>query len=658
MRLKRFLLASVWASCLFSPIGYANEPIQTLPSVPVSADPFGSSETSIILAPAKILSGDELRNKINGSLGDSLGQELGVQASGFSAGSSRPVIRGLAGPRVKILQNGMGSADLSAISSDHAVGTGLMTARQIEILRGPASLLYGSGATGGLVNVINDRIPTQLSPRATAESELRFSSVNQGSALGLSAEQSSGTVGMHVDAAFSDAGDYRIPKAANSDGSGERGRLSFSRSRESEFGVGSSWIGDWGYVGASLAQLGKNYALHGRDENAAIQMGQLRLDVDSLFKRPFDGIESMRVKFAHTDYEHTELENGSTPSVRFTNKANEARWELTHEPIDAWRGKFGLHVENLNTQAANLSGGNPTVPRTLSTSIAGFAVEEREFGPLRLNAGARLEQVSRRPDSGSDRNFGLGALSVGALWVFMPGYALGPTVSMAQRAPSAEELYSNGVHHPTETFDRGNQSLKTERSSNLELTLQKTSEALRWRANLYQNKIQNFIYGSVSTGTQGMAFDRDFTQGAATLRGFEAELSYGLYQPGLSGRIFIDSSRGSLDQVGNLPLQPATRGGLSLGYQRAAWNTSLSVVHANAQNRIAPTSISAETVTGSYTQLDASLSYVQRVGRWDLTWFLLARNLLNQEIRLSTSLLKDYVPQAGRNLVAGLRANF
>ncbi len=658
MILKKSALAHAIFGALAFVTASAQEAGKTLSPVIVTADPLRAGEDAMILTPAKVLSGDELRNKAGLSLGETLGSELGVQASGFSAATSRPVIRGLEGPRIKILENGMGSGDLSAISNDHAVGSSMMTARQVEILRGPASLAYGSGAIGGLVNIVNDRIPTELAPRAAGEAELRVGSVDRSSGLGFSAERAAGNIGLHVDGSASDAGDYRIPGTANVDGTGDRGKLSFSGQRERNVGVGAALLQDWGRVGTSLAQLDKHYGVHGKDENSAIDLSRTRFDIDSLFKSPLEGFDSLAFKFGYTNYQHTEFENGTDPSVRFTNKVADARWELAHQPVAGWRGKLGVQAENADTQAASLTGGGATVPRTRSKTMAAFLVEERDFGALRVNAGARYEQVSRDPDTASTRKFSLGSASLGALWSFRPGYGLGATLSLAQRAPTAEELYSNGEHHPTDSFDRGNATLKNETSRNLELSLQKTSDDVRWKANLYRNSVANFIYGRISPGTQGLAFDRDFSQADATLQGVEAEVAYRQNQPGLSGRAFFDASRGTLDGQGSLPLQPATRVGLSLGYRQGPWQSSLSVLHANAHTRIAAATVSQETVTGAYTQLDANLSYVQRYGATDMTWFLLARNLLNQDIRLSTSLLKDYVPQPGRNFIVGVRTRF
>jgi len=669
MNLRKNFLAHAVACAIagIAVTAHSQEQTKSLAPVIVTADPFGANENAMILAPAKVLSGDELRNKLGGSLGDTLSRELGVNASGFSTGASRPIIRGLEGPRVKILENGMSTGDLSAISNDHAVGSGIMSARQIEILRGPAALLYGSGAIGGLVNIVNGRIPTALEPRATGEAELRYSTVDQGAGLSFSADRSAGNIGLHVDGNVMNAGDYRIPgnswsSSVTEGENNDAGKLGFSRNRENNIAVGGSLIQDWGHIGASLSQLGKVYGIHGRDELAKIDLSQTRFDVDSLIKSPFEGFDSLRVKLGQTDYSHTELEDGTDPHLRFSNKAFESRWELSHLPIAGWRGKFGLQTEHSTVQALNLEGENPTVPRTRSQSTAGFIVEERDFGDLRINVGGRLESVSRSPLADTKRSFNLGSYSAGALWAFMPGYGIGATASVAQRAPTPEELYSDGAHHPTETYDDGNHNLKKETSKNIDLSLQKTTEALRWKANIFQNKVNNFVFGSLSVvdpeDFDDMSVKRTFSQADATLRGVEAELSYNYYDPGWFGRVFADTSRGTLDNLGNLPLQPATRTGLSFGYQDSQWRSSLSVLHASAHNRIASSSISEETTTPAYTRVDASVNYVQRYGTTDVTWFLLARNLLNEEIRLSTSLLKDYFPQPGRNLVLGLRARF
>jgi iron complex outermembrane receptor protein len=370
------------------------------------------------------------------------------------------------------------------------------------------------------------------------------------------------------------------------------------------------------------------------------------------------------------------LDGGVDPHVKFTNRSLESRIELAHQPVAGWRGRLGIQTDGSTVQALNIEHPDEsTVPRTRSNSTAAFVVEETDIGDVRLNAGARIEQVGRRPTGNTNRNFSLGSASFGALWSFTPGYALGSTLSYAQRAPTAEELYSGGAHHPTETYDRGDASLGKETSRNIDVSLQKTEDRLRWKGNLFQNRVSNFVYGRLggevcseggdpyvqgacdSVGGEALR-ERSFNQASATIRGYEVDVSYNLYEYGWFGRAFADDSRGTLDNLGNMPLQPVARLGTTVGYQDANWRSSLSVINASAQNRIASADVSNETATRGYTRVDANISWRQRIGENELTWFASARNLLNEEIRLSTSLLKDYVPQPGRNFLVGVRARF
>ena len=668
MSFRRSILAHAVSCALagLSIASHAQQADKSLAPVVVTADPFGSQEQATILSPARVLSGDNLRDKIGGSLGETLMQEPGIHSSGFSTGSSRPIIRGLEGPRVKILQNGMSNGDLSAISNDHAVGASSLSAQQIEILRGPATLLYGSGAIGGAINIVNGRIPTRLEERPTGEAELRASSVDSGSSFAFTADRAAGNIGLHVDGNMLRADDYRIPGTSGLNQSGDSGRLTPSSNRENNLGVGASMIQSWGYVGASVSQIDKLYGIRGRDESSKIDLLQTRFDIDSLIRSPFEGFDALRIKLGQSDYRHTELDEGVDPHVKFTNRSLESRIELAHQPVAGWRGRLGMQTDGSTVQALNLEDPNEsTVPRTRSNSTAAFIVEETDIGSVRLNAGARIEQVGRRPNGNTNRNFSLGSASFGALWGFTPGYALGSTLSLAQRAPTTEELYSGGAHHPTETFDIGSSSLKKETSQNIDLSLQKTEDRLRWKGNLFQNKISNFVYGKLEGITQGgMDVTRTFTQGDATIRGYELDVSYNLYEYGWFGRAFADDSRGTLDNLGYLPLQPVMRLGTTVGYQDANWRSSLSILNASSQNRLATSPVyqdedgDTEKATRGYTRVDANISWRQRIGENELTWFASARNLLNEEIRLSTSLLKDYVPQPGRNFLVGVRARF
>jgi iron complex outermembrane receptor protein len=279
-----------------------------------------------------------------------------------------------------------------------------------------------------------------------------------------------------------------------------------------------------------------------------------------------------------------------------------------------------------------------------------------------MNAGLRLESVKRKPITGADRSFTLTSYSLGGLWAFIPGYGFGTTVSVAQRAPGTEELYSQGPHDATATFDIGDPALGKETSRNLELSLQKTAGLVRWKANVFQNKVKNFIFGRITgnlldeVGNPGGDFnERIFSQADATIRGAEAEISYNLRGEGFSVRGFADTSRGTFDNDGNLPLQPATRFGVDVGYKQGPLRSGMTLLRAKAQERLAAFE---STPTPGYTQLDANLSYTQQFRTNQVTWFVIGKNLLNQDIRLSTSILKDVAPLPGRNFIVGVRTRF
>ncbi|HWT72794.1 MAG TPA: TonB-dependent receptor [Oxalicibacterium sp.] len=674
---QRTLLASAVLSALASLSSSAHAQTQqtsdnggtTLPAVVVTATPFNNDESEQILAPAKVLYGDELKDKLGDSLGDTLSGELGVSATAFGAAASRPVIRGMGGPRVKILQNGMSILDASALSDDHAIGGEASTASQIEILRGPASLLYGSGAIGGVVNIVNNRIPTVLNAKPTGEAEVRYGTADHLKNSSVSVDGAAGDIGFHVDGNLRDTDDYRIPgDVVLNDPSSGSGKLPNSFTRSNSMGVGASYIQSWGHIGASVGINDDRYGIP-TPEASYITLKQTRIDLDGLIKEPFGGaFESLRFKIGNTDYKHTEHEADGTPATDFKNDAIESRWELTHKPIAGWRGTFGIQTENAKFSALAADGSGPeTVPVTKTDSVAGFLVEERDFGPVRLSGGARIESIKRKPDAASgfeSRDFTLGSYSVGGLWTFTPGYALNATASIAQRAPAIEELYSNGPHDSTSTFDIGDPALQKETSHNIELSLQKTAGLVRWKANIFRNQVKNYVYGrtagtvdeSGAPDVNGEFTQRFWSQGDATIHGAEVEVTYNEHGPGWSARGFADTSRGRLDDAGNLPLQPTTRVGGDVGYRSGPWRSGLSVIHAQKQDRLASFE---DFAAPSYTQVDADFSYTQRAASaMPVTWFVLLKNLLNDDIRLSTSILADEAPLAGRSLIVGVRTRF
>ncbi|GAB3466373.1 TonB-dependent receptor [Massilia terrae] len=646
----------------FGAPAFAGTPDGDIQKVVITGSAIKGSESDQILNPAKVLSGDELLDKVGSSLGETLSNELGVSASAFGAGASRPIIRGMEGSRVKMLENGMATSDVSGLSNDHAVASEGATAKQIEILRGPAALLYGSGAIGGLVNVVNERIPTELAPQPTGEAASRYSTVDNGKDVSGSVDGSVGKLALHADGNWRDTLDYKIPgNRIKGDPTSASGHLPHSDTESKSVGVGGSYIEDWGYVGLSASHLSNVYGIPSA-EGSRIDQKQNRYDVDSLVKAPFSGFENLKLKAGYTDYHHAELDEQGNPATLFSNRSLETRAEMEHKPVAGMHGTFGFQTENTNFSALSAAGGPDTVPPTHSTSAATFLVEEANAGPLRLSAGVRYETVKRQPINNKERQFNLGSTSFGVSWPFADGYSAGVTLSYAQRAPSIDELYSSGPHDATLTFDVGNPDLVKETSRNVELSLQKTSGLVRWRANLFRNNVSNFIYGNITgltlddEGKPGGDFrQRLFQQADAHVQGGEGEVTYNQTGAGWSGRVFADTSRGYLNRGGSLPLQPADRFGTEVGYRRDNWRGGVSLTHAFGQDRLA---MSEHTPTPAYNLLDAHIEYTQHVGNNDVTWFVLAKNLLNEDIRMSTSLLKDISPLPGRNFVFGVRTRF
>jgi len=665
---------------------------ESLPSLNVS----GVRETDAgILSPTKVLSGDELQNKLSGTLGATLANELGVSATGYGSGSSRPVIRGLDGARVQILQNGLSVGDVSSISPDHAVANPLQNAHQIEILRGAAALLYGSGSSGGLVNVVNDRIVTSMPDAVSGALNTSYETVNQGKTANVELDAPAGPLALHFDSAISNSNNYRIPGFAEQGGPNANwsinpgnpvnvpysGKLPFSYSNQNSMGLGASYLRSDGYTGISLERMNHNYGIP-TSEGGYIQQSQNRYDLAHLVNDPFDGFSSVKISAANSNYQHTEFTNNGVASTQWNNTSTEARIELAHKALLGSKGIIGAQVTGATLNATDLSTNSyAIVPQTKSNSTALFLIEEGRYGPLKTSLGARYNYASQNPNSGTqfpsvssqqfvptsygpptvqNRQFNLMSYSAGGLLDVARGYGLGLAYTVSQRAPSAQELYSYGPHDSTATFDVGNSNLGTETSHNVEITFQKTLGLIKSKASVYRNQFNNYIYGFY-TGAYSQANSNfsvvQSSQANASIRGAEGELTYNWNETGVGGRIFGDISQGSFNAGGNLPLQPAPRLGSELAYQRNGWLTSATYIYSYQQNRLANWEIGP---TPSYNLVNANLSYTERIGKVNWTGYLVLKNLLNEEIRYATTPMsvRLYAPQPGRSLMMGVRAAF
>jgi iron complex outermembrane receptor protein len=666
---------------------------QSQPSLEITAT--GSQEaTQSILTPTKVLQGDELLNKLGSTLGATLANELGVSATGYGAGSSRPVIRGLEGSRVQILQNGLSVGDVSNISQDHAVGNNMQNTHQVEILRGAAALLYGSGSSGGLVNVVNDRILTNLPDRPTGAINTSYETVNNGRAGALEVDGAFGSVAVHVDTAINNANNYRIPGNSTQsqgepvggwtvppDGNGGNnysGKLPNSFSNQNNLGVGISYVGQNGYTGVSVERLNNNYGIP-TPEGGSINQSQNRYDLQHQTRDPFAGFSSFKFSAANSNYNHTEFTNAGEAASLWKNIANEARFELAHNPLAGWKGTFGAQVSAASLNATEVGTGSyAIVPPTKTNSNALFWIEEGKWNSLQGNLGLRYNNVAQKPNLGTElvsepvdtgvmptitlqnRNFNLLSYSAGGLWNFMQGHGAGIAYTVSQRAPSAQELYSYGAHESTTTFDIGNPNLNKETSHNLEFNIQKTSGLMRAKASVYANRFNNYIYGYYNG--QSVPDAGNFSvvvaqQAAATIKGVEGELTYNWREHGVGGRVFGDASQGSFDAGGNLPLQPAPRLGAEIAHQQNGWLTNATYIYSYQQNRLASWE---QGPAPSYNLLNAGISYTEKIKDVNWTVYMNLKNLLNEQIRYATTpmAVRLYAPQPGRSLMVGLRGTF
>ena len=632
---------------------------ELLPVV-VTASPFKDRSDLDMAQPVTVLKGEDLRRKRESSIGDTLSRELGVASSSFGPGAGRPIIRGLDGPRVQVLENGISTLDLSTTSPDHAVTVESFNASQIEILRGPAVLLYGGGATGGVVNVVTGRIPSRLFKSPTGDVEIRGNTATEERSGAFNAKGSAGqNFSWSVGGFKRKTGDYDTPV----------GRVRNSAVNSEGISIGGSFVGERGFLGGSVSRLENEYGVPS-PEGSKIDLKQTRYDLSGELDRPLIGFEKLKVRMGYNDYKHNEIESTGEVATRFNNQAIDSRAELLHAPIAKWKGVIGVQVQNRNFSAL---GTEVIVPVTKSGSAGIFLLEERNWDRWRLEFGGRIEGATQDPQNNVNpsRTFGLFSGSVGSLWKFTDGYGLGLTGTRGQRAPTTEELYIHGAHRGTATYQTGSNDLSKETSSNIDLALRKTTGAVQWKVNVFNNQFNNYIFvHSADTNADGIADRSDsngtfnpsgdfliqnFSQAGARFYGVEAETVFKLKPETLDLRLFTDYVRGKLDGGGNVPRATPPRFGLELNHRAGPWTANLSATRVMQQTRVAE----LETTTPGYTLLNIDMSYrVTKTKLNGIRIFLQGKNLLNEEMRLHNSFLKNFAPLPGRALVVGFRGEF
>ena len=629
------------------------------------------------------------------TLGEALKNELGVYSNTFGAGSSRPVIRGQEGARVKVTQNATETMDVSSLSPDHAVTVDPQLAQKIEIIRGPSTLLYGAGSVGGLVNVTDTKIATQM-PENGYEGNvgLRYNTGNDekmahaGVTVGLGSN-----IALRLEGLKRDAHDYISPDYYHDhDGEKEKERRVGDTFSESEnVNLGLSWIGERGFAGVSYSHRQDKYGLPGHsheyeschlhgdhlhcdghdnhghddehdhsehdDEHSAhdhesgpwIDLKSERYDFRSELNEPFAGFKKLRAQASYTDYQHDEIE-GSEAMTTFKSKGYEGRLELVHNPIAAWEGVFGVQASQ---QKLDITGEEAVLAPNKTQKYSLFGLEHRQVGDVHVELGARLDHQEIDIDS-EQQDFDDHAFSYsGALnWEFAPSYKLSLGASHQERLPLAQELYADGKHYATNTYELGNENLKREKSNNIELGLHYDQNKLSYHVHLYHNWFDNYIYAKTLDQYENFRLI-EYSQDKAKFYGTEAEVAYqfsDVYQASLFG----DYVRGKIESE-NAPRVPAGRLGTRVNANfDDHWSGSAEYSHVFNQDKFA----AYETETQGYNMVNVGLAYKYPISdKQEAKVFVNANNLLDEKVYEHTSFLSN-IPQIGRNFVIGVDYKF
>jgi len=645
------------------PVAHAQHELEEIQVVgtPRSASPADLAQS------VTVIQDEDLRRAQSSSLGETLAGQLGVTASSFGAGASRPVIRGLAGARVRTMDDGIDSLDIATVSADHAVSIDPLIAEQIEIFRGPTTLLYGSGAVGGVVNTITRRIP-EAAPESGLEGALELRGDTAAADRTAAARLDSGTArfAWHVDALSRTTGDYDIPGSADlgaGAGDSAAGKLANSDVDTDSAALGGSWLGENGYLGVALSRFETQYGVPAHEEagepaeRVRIDLEQSRADLKGSWLGVTERLQAVNVRFGSSEYRHVELEGGEIGTV-FSNDAYEGRLELLHAPIGHWDGAVGLQFGHREFSAL---GPEAFVPAVDTSSLGVFVLEQRDFGPWNLALGGRLERLEHEPGVGfAARQNTASSFSAAAIRDLGGDFTLALNLQQAQRTPVAEELYAQGPHLASNSFELGNAQLREEISRHTDIALRKTAGSATWGLTLFYTSFDRFIYlrdlgtEDEASGLPVFVFDQD----DADIYGAEAELFMTLAQTG-SGefdlRLYTDYVKGQLASGVNLPRMPPWRFGARLQYHTDSFLAGIEASRYDSQTKTAP----LETSTPAYTMLNADLRYaLPDRGMLRMSVFFKANNLLDEDARRHSSMVKDIAPLPGRNFAVALRAEF
>lgn len=655
-----------------------------------------------VLQGSSVLSDAELQKSLEATIGETLTNLPGVSSTAFGQGASRPIIRGLGGDRIRVLINGIGSIDASSTSPDHAVAGDPLTAERIEILRGASTLLYGNNAVGGVVNIIDNRIPSAVPENgASGRARLSVDSVSNDRSGGGAVDFAvTDNFVVHADGYFRRTDDFSIPGYAESarqraleeeEHDEEEGEEHEEEHEEEEqFGtvensdvdnkggsVGAAFVGENFNFGVSFSINDSDYGVpghgHGHEEEhdeeeeegeeeheeeeeiVRINLDQKRFDLKGDVRQEFLIFEETRLRFGYADYEHVELE-GDEIGTTFTNEGWEGRLEFVQQQIGNINGSMGIQLRDRNFAAI---GEEAFVAPNDTFQLGVFAVEEIDLEPFTLEFGGRYDrQKTENTALNIDRSFNSFSFSAGAAFQPTESDLIGISLSRSERAPTAEELFSNGPHLATNAFEVGDVNLGTEKAISAELTVKRNIGRFSGSVNLYHTWYQDFIYQDESGGEMDGLNLLQFSAQDANFYGAEAEMAYTLidnesYAVILSASGDVIHARFA-NNGGVIPRIPAASGNAGIEYQSNYFDVGTNVRYVAGRTTTAPGVLP----TDDYTTIDASVTWRPFGADQDLNVRFQALNLTNAERRQHASYLKDLVPLPGRNFRLSVNYGF
>lgn len=656
--MKKLFVAALALTSLPGILAAQDQHNTELNEVVVSASPLEEDAAGINQA-VSVLSGEELLKKAAATIGESLKDEPGVSNSGFGPGVGKPVIRGQSDGRVKVMQDSLGTLDASTSSGDHGIAIEALVAERIEVLRGPATLRYGNGAIGGIVNVIDNRIPDKVPEKLRGAVEARHNTANDQNSNVFLLEGGQGSWAWHLDGMYRDSNNMEIDGYAKKTEPGEsppanntHGYIANTDTQAHSATGGLSWVGEDGFVGLAVSRLENVYGIPPADEpeEVRIDMDQTRVDLKGEWANVLPGFELGRFRIGYNDYEHVEIEGGAK-GTKFTNEAFEGRIELVHEEIAGWTGAIGTQLEDRQFAAI---GEEAFIPKSDIRQGGIFWTGETQLGDWSYELGLRLDRQTIDPQHDSQISHNTQSLSAATLWQVTDEQSLSFALTRAQRAPAVEELLSNGPHHASESFDLGDLNLDEETSHNFEIGY-RYEGPVDLRVNLFYNLIDDFIFKKntgIADVDSGLSIYQ-FQQEDATFRGIETSLGIPL-NDSWQVELFSDYVRAKLDNSGDVPRIPPLRYGVGVDYTAYSWNTGLRLTQANEQSHAGE----YENDTDRYTRLDAHLHYHIDTASGEWLLFVKGNNLLDEEIRNSTSYLRDTAPESAMSLELGARFSF